>query len=210
VTRHAATNEELLERSPLWLAFPPAARRELAARATRRTFRAGQRLLGAGDRSVITLVVGRAELVSLDPMDVEPVAIRSVVPPATIGISVALGAPPSAELWAREAGSLISLPGDAVAATVKRHPDAAIAALIHLANVISDLSSALEVMRRHSLADRLRHVLADLSQGRRELVITHAQLAGVIGGTRPNVSRALARLEADGLIRRHKGRIELR
>jgi CRP-like cAMP-binding protein len=210
-SRERTTVDELLSRSPLWKALPAAARAELVARATRRSFRAKQRLVAAGDRSVVTLIVGRADLVSPGVgRDAEPVVIRSIVPPATIGISVALGGPPTAELWAREAGALVSVPGEAFAATIKRHPDAAIAAMIHLAGVVADLSGVVDVMRRHGLTERVRHALTELSAGRRELAITHEQLAAGVGGSRANITRALARLEKQGFLRRHHGRIELR
>jgi CRP-like cAMP-binding protein len=52
--------------------------------------------------------------------------------------------------------------------------------------------------------------LAAVRGERREVSITHAQLADEIGGTRANVSRALARLEREGVLRRRRGRIELR
>jgi len=55
----------------------------------------------------------------------------------------------------------------------------------------------------------IRHRLAQLGRERREVSITHAQLADEIGGTRANVSRALARLEREGVLRRLRGRIEL-
>jgi CRP-like cAMP-binding protein len=198
------TRDELLARSPLWAALPAASRAELAARATRRKFKKGQRLLGAGDRAVVTLVLGRADLIAADGA-----VVRSVTPPMTIGVSVAIGAAASAELYAAEAGELLSIPGEAVAATLRRHPDAAVAALVHLADVVAQLSETLEVMRTHGLALRLRYALAVLAQGRRELAITHDELAAAVGGTRANVSRALARLEAEGVVRRRRGRIEI-
>jgi CRP-like cAMP-binding protein len=55
----------------------------------------------------------------------------------------------------------------------------------------------------------VRHRLRALAAGRREVAITHARLADEIGGTRANVSRALARLEREGVIKRRRGRIEL-
>lgn len=209
-TRAKIPVAELMERAPVWAALPAVARAELAARATRKAFRKGQRLLGAGDRNVVTLVVGRADLMSTTFAGHEPIVVRSVAPPATLGISVALGAAPTAELWACDAGELITIPGEAVVATIKRHPDAAIAALIHLGALIGELSDALEVMRRHGLLHRVRAALTALAVGRREVAITHDELAAGVGGTRANVSRALARLEDEGFLRRRRGRIELR
>jgi CRP-like cAMP-binding protein len=61
----------------------------------------------------------------------------------------------------------------------------------------------------HGLVERVRHRLKQLAAGRREVSITHWRLADEVGGTRANVSRALARLEREGRIKRRRGRIEL-
>jgi CRP-like cAMP-binding protein len=195
----------LLARSPLFAALPPATLAELAARAKRRRVKRRTRVLGSSDAALVVLVAGRLELVGD-----ERVVIRSVVPPATIGLSLALGAPASAELVAAEDSELIVVPADAVAAALRQDPAAAVAAIVHLADVIAQLSADFETLRRHGLVDRVRHRLAQLGRGRREIAITHAQLADELGGTRANVSRALARLERQGALRRRRGRIELR
>ena len=72
---------DLLLRSPLFAAMPRAAVDGLAARATRRKVRAGQRLRGADLWLVLT---GRLEIRAGDD---EVVVIRSLVPPAVAGIS---------------------------------------------------------------------------------------------------------------------------
>jgi len=100
--------------------------------------------------------------------------------------------------------------GPTVAAVLRRHPEAALAAIAHLAGVIAALSAELEALRRHGLVERVRHRLAQLGRGRREIAITHAQLAEEVGGTRANVSRALARLEREGALRRRRGVLALR
>lgn len=193
----------LLVRSPLFAAMPRAAVDRLAARATRRRARRGQRVLARSDAALVVLVTGRLELTAGGAV------IRSVVPPSVLGVSLAVGAAPSAELHAAEDADLVVVPADAVAAALRRDPDAAVAAIAHLAGVVAELSAELEALRRHGLAERIRHRLAQLGRGRRELAITHAQLADEIGGTRANVSRALARLEREGVLRRRRGRIEL-
>jgi CRP-like cAMP-binding protein len=195
----------LLARSPLFAAMPRAVVDGLAARAVRRRVRRGQRVLARSDAALVAVVTGRLELIADDGG-----VIRSVVPPAVLGISLAVGASPSAELRCAEDGELVVVPADAVAAALRRNPDAAVAAIAHLAGVIAELSSEIEALRRHGLVERIRHRLVQLGRDRREVAITHAQLADEIGGTRANVSRALARLERDGVIRRRRGRIELR
>jgi CRP-like cAMP-binding protein len=125
------------------------------------------------------------------------------------GVSLAVGVAATAELRAAEECELLVVPADAMAAALRRNPDAAIAAIGHLAGVIGELSAEIEALRQHGLVSRVRHRLAQIGAGRREIAITHEQLAGEIGGTRANVSRALARLESDGVIKRRRGRIEL-
>jgi CRP-like cAMP-binding protein len=204
VTAAAAALAALLVRSPLFAAMPRAVVDQLAARATRRRARRGQRVLARSDAALVAVVTGRLELVGGGAV------IRSVVPPSVLGVSLAVGAQASAELRAAEDAELIVVPADAVAAALRRDPEAAVAAIAHLAGVVAELSAELEALRRHGLVERVRHRLAQLGRERREVAITHAQLADEIGGTRANVSRALARLEREGVLRRRRGRIELR
>lgn len=195
---------DLLLRSPLFAAMPRAAVAELAVHAVRRRVRRGHRVMARRDAALVVLVTGRIELVG------DGLVIRSLVPPAVAGVSLAVGAPPSAELRAAEDSAIIVLPAAAVATALRRHPEAAFAAIAHLAGVIAELSAEIEALRRHGLVERVRHRLAQLGRGRREISITHAALADEVGGSRANVSRALARLERDGVLRRRRGVIALR
>jgi CRP/FNR family transcriptional regulator len=189
--------------------MPPAVVAQLAARATRKQAKKGQRVLARADRAqVILLVTGRLEVVA-DHAD-EVTLVRSLLPPAVVGVSVAAGATPSAELWAAEDVELAVIPADDVAAALRKHPEAALAAIAHLGGVIAELSSEIAALRVHGLATRIRHRLEQLGRGRREVEITHARLAEEVGGTRANVSRALAQLEREGIVYRRRGRIELR
>ena len=200
---------QLLARSPLFAAMPARVLDSLAARSTRRQVKRGARVLSLGDRTqVIVLVTGRLEVV-IDRED-EVTVVRSLLPPAVMGLSIAAGAAPSAELWAAEDCLLAVVPADDVATAIRKHPEAALAAIAHLGGVIAELSSEVAALRLHGLTERIRHRLAGLGRGRREIAITHARLAEEVGGTRANVSRALRRLEREGLIRRRRGRIELR
>jgi CRP-like cAMP-binding protein len=195
---------DLLLRSPLFAAMPRAVVAELATHAVRRRVRRGHRVMARRDAALVVLVTGRIELVG------DGVVIRSLVPPAVAGVSLAVGAPASAELRAAEDGAIVVVPAAAVAAALRRHPEAAFAAIAHLAGVIAELSAEIEAVRRHGLVERVRHRLAQLGRGRREIAITHAALADEVGGSRANVSRALARLERAGVLRRRRGVIALR
>jgi CRP-like cAMP-binding protein len=195
----------LLLRAPLFAAMPRAVVDEIAARAVRRKAKRGQRVLGRADAMLIVLLTGRLEVTSDDGL-----VIRSLVPPAVAGVSLAVGAEATAELRAAEDSELVVVPGDAMAGALRRHPAAAIAAIAHLAGVVGELSAEIEALRKHGLVERVRHRLVQLGRGRREIAITHARLADEIGGTRANVSRALARLEREGVLVRTRGKIRLR
>ena len=111
---------ELLRRAPLFSAMPARVVDGLAARATRRKLRKGQRVLARGDAAVVVLLTGRLEVVT-DTGD-EVTVVRSLQPPAVVGISVAAGAAASAELWVAEDAELAVVPADAVAAALRRYP----------------------------------------------------------------------------------------
>jgi len=198
------TPPELLLRAPLFGAMPRPTVDALAARATRKKTKRGQRVLARSEAALVLALVGRIEVLADDGT-----VVRSVAPPGVFGVSLAVGATATAELRAAEDGELVVIPADAMAAALRRNPEAAIAAIGHLAGVIGELSAEIEALRRHGLVSRVRHRLAQVGAGRREIAITHGQLADEIGGTRANVSRALARLERDGVIKRRRGRIEL-
>jgi CRP/FNR family transcriptional regulator, cyclic AMP receptor protein len=197
-------HDDLLLRAPLFAAMPRGVVAELAARAARRKVRRGHRVMARSEAALVMLVTGRIEVVGDD------VVVRSLVPPAVAGVSLAAGAASSAELRAAEDCELVVVPATTVAAVLRRHPEAALAAIAHLAGVIAELSAEIEALRRHGLVERVRHRLAQLGRGRREIAITHAQLAEEVGGTRANVSRALARLEREGALRRRRGVLTLR
>lgn len=198
---------ELLARAPLFAALPPKVLAALAERSTRRRVRKGQRVLGRDEANLVVLVTGRLDVV--ESRAGEAKVVRSLLPPAVAGVSVAAGAKASAELWASQDGEVITVPGDAVLRALSKSPEAALAAIVHLGGVIAELSSELSVQRQHGLVERVRQKLLQLGAGRRELSITHARLAEEIGGSRANVSRALKRLERQGVVKRQRGRILL-
>ena len=138
---------ELLAHSPLFAALPARVRDGLAARASRRRARAGQRVLARHDPVVIVVVTGRLEVVA-DRGD-EVAVVRSLVPPAVTGLSVAVDPPASAELWAAEASELIAVPADAVLAALRRYPEAALAAIAQLGGVVAELSAEVAALHRH-------------------------------------------------------------
>ncbi len=195
----------LLLRAPLFAALPRPELVRLASAASRRRLRSGAHAHGIGDRFVLALVTGRLEVVGEDGE-----AVRSLLPPAVVGVSMVAGVDATAELRAAEPSEVLVVPASAFAAVLRRSPQAALAVVAHLAALVAELSLELQALRRHGVVERVRHRLRQLGASRRVLSITHAQLAAELGASRANVSRALARLEEQGLVRRQRGRIELR
>jgi hypothetical protein len=112
-----------LRRAPLFAAMPAKVVDGLAALASRRRVRSGQRVRARGGDAVLVLLTGRLELVSDHGDEVE--LVRSLSPPAVVG----LPGLPGAELWVAEDAELALVPADAVVAALRRHPEAALAAV---------------------------------------------------------------------------------
>jgi len=104
-----------------------------APRAGSARVRRGHRGMARRDAALVVLVTGRIEPAG------DGLVIRSLVPPAVAGVSLAVGAPPSAALRAAEDSAFVVLPAAAVAAALRRHPEAALAAIAHLAGRLAGL-----------------------------------------------------------------------
>ena len=122
----------------------------LAARATVRKVRQGERVIARDDASVAVVLAGRLEVVSDKGDEVQ--LVRSLVPPAVVGVSLA--APARAELWVAEDAELAVLPANAVAAALRRYPDAAITAIAELDGVIAELCAELAALRVDGIVEQ--------------------------------------------------------
>jgi CRP-like cAMP-binding protein len=72
-----------------------------------------------------------------------------------------------------------------------------------------DLSDELEAMKFASIGERVLRWLQRRAVARRELRVTHQQLADQIGATRENVSRVLGLLQDRGILELGRGRIQI-
>lgn len=74
-----------------------------------------------------------------------------------------------------------------------------------------ELMHALDQVAFHQLDERLLHYLEEIARktGRKELQITHAQIARDLHSSREVISRLLKRMEGDGLLIQGRNRIEL-
>jgi CRP-like cAMP-binding protein len=205
-----ATLAERLGRTAI---FASAGKRDLAAlarAAKRRRLKRGAVLFARGEESdaVALVLFGRLD-VTRDTEDGDLIVLRSLGLDALVGLSTVAGAAHSANVVAGEDSELLIVPGRAVRSLFQRAPHTALAIAVHLADLLGELTDDVEELRLPSIEARIVRRLGRIGKGRRELRITHAELAATIGATRPNVSRALERLERRGVLRRHRGRIEL-
>jgi CRP/FNR family transcriptional regulator, cyclic AMP receptor protein len=197
-------------RSPVLGVLSEDRRRELARAAIRRRVAKGRRLFSRGDPGDTLLVVltGRIDVVYAAENG-EITILRTLGPDAVLGLSTALGAKHSSDLVAKDDALVAFIPGAALRKLFKSDPDLAIQTVLHLAELVATLTEELADLLVRDLEERVRRRLIRIGRGRREISITHHELAAQVGATRANVSRALARLETKKELKRRRGRIEL-
>lgn len=202
---------ERLGSHPLLAAEEPAVLAELARAGVRRRLPPGAILFSHGQRSpkLAFILSGQLDIRSTSVTGQSSV-LRSLGPNQIVGVSIAFGAVPSADVVAAEETTVVVFPRAALERTLLRSPQACFAAVLYMAQIVSDLTEELDELRVHDLRLRVLQRLRRIGRGRREIAITHAELAAQVGATRANVSRALQRLETEGHIERHRGRITLR
>jgi CRP-like cAMP-binding protein len=104
---------------------------------------------------------------------------------------------------------LLQIPAGAFREQLQQKPSLALRLAAVLAQRVRSLSDELEAMKFASIGERVLGVLAKRAAGRREIRVTHQQLADQVGSTRENVSRVLGLLRDRGVLRLGRGRIEI-
>lgn len=138
------------------------------------------------------------------------ITFRSVRQNEIIGVSNAMGLTPcTVDVVAGEATRVLLVPGELLRSLVPKYPEIAFRALDHMGALLGNLSDEVELLHRGSLEDRVVHRLRSLSSGRREVAITHEELAEHVAARRESVSRVLTTLEKRGVLRCGRGRIEM-
>lgn len=200
-----------LSRIP-WIAhLGPSVGAALSACAEPRALARGVVLWSRGSRPDALVAVRRGRLdVFRTSTHGDRMLLRCYGPTELLGLSTIGGAPATADVVAAEPSQLVVLPGQAVRAALEARPQAALSALAQLGDLVGRLTDEIEELRFADLDTRVLRVLARRGRGLVEVRLTHDELAQQVGATRENVSRALKRLESRCLLRRRRGRIELR
>lgn len=204
------TLDARLRLHPILAALDTGALRALAEAGTRRKLCRGRVLLRQGEQSHVLVFVLRGRLdIRRDDVRGAPIILRSFGAHGLIGLSMVAGAPCTADVVAGEASEVLMIPGSVVHRVLAADPEAALRVVAYLAELVGALSDELEELRSLDIAERVRRRVRRWAATRREVQVTHAELAAQVGASRANVSRALKQLEGEGLIRRRRGRIEI-
>lgn len=181
---------------------------ELAAISHFRTLRKGTVLWKQGSHAYELAFVWEGALGVVRQGGDERVGYRIVSINETIGFSNAMGRIPcSVDVIAHEATRVLLFPGDTLRGLVPSHPEIAFGAIAYLGELVASLSDEIEHLHSDSLEDRVLARLRKHAKGRREVVITHAELASQVAARRETITRLLATLEARGLVTLARGRI---
>lgn len=198
-----------LRRTALFSSLSAAEAEALVRAGQLRRLSRGEALAREGAPGTLTfLVTGRLAIQRLDEAG-RLSTLRLLEPGALVGLSTALGAPHSADLVAQAASTVLTWPAEVAREAVLRHPAVARQAVLELGALVAELTDQLVSSRSDDVEARSWRAVQRLGKGRRELALSHAQLAELVGASRANVSRALARLEARGLLTRRRGRLLL-
>jgi len=203
--------EQILARSPIFGLLAPDERASLVRMGRERRAAAGEDLFLAGEpcERVQVLLRGVVRLWRLTP-DGHVLALRVCGPGDVLGqMSAVDGAPHSVNATAEQDCRLLVFPAGAFCEMLEQRPALALRLVAVLAGIVRGLSDELEAMKFASVADRVLAWLRQRGAGRRELRVTHQQIAEQVGATRENVSRVLGLLRDRGALRLGRGRIEL-
>ncbi len=218
--RHVGRIDPALRACPVFASLDGAALARLADTTGRRSYGPGETVFQRGDPGDCLYVVARGQVdISLQDPDGGVAVLAVVSAPAAFGeLGVVDGGPRVAAATARGATELIRVPQATLAQLLATEPAVAMAVLSSLVAMVrqGDQKVADLSLRRlhHRVRRHLMHAcapwLATAEQApgavvKVDLPINQTDLARQVGGSRQQVNRILAELDATGTIAR-KGR----
>lgn len=161
----------------------------------------------------LMLVLDGQVAMTFEPPGVAPVALAVLGRPSIFGTGALVKGSPARRSRAigLADGSLLVLPVAAVLAEAERHPSAAIAIISGLAAQIAEFSDRLAEALQLPAADRVRRRLYALavSSPEDEVPVSQESLAALAGTSRATANGVLRELQAAGLVKLGRGRIEV-
>jgi CRP/FNR family transcriptional regulator, cyclic AMP receptor protein len=182
------------------------------ARGTAVRFAAGDVLFHHGDSTRHCYAIRSGEvLVTVSSTQGSTVVLARRGPGTVVGEQAALdGAPRSATVRAATDVDAVVLDAAQLESLLREQPEIALAELTRLSRQLREMSERY-ALRSEELRTRLLGLLATHFSATGEMAFrsTREELAGWVGATREAVTRTLRELEADGIVRLHRGAVEL-
>jgi len=190
-----------LRQNVVFSGLPEETRSRIAAAATFRHFDRGElinRELSSPEH--LTLLLEGSAQVCRSREDGTPVVFRILYPPAVVGFLLLSGQPHTADVVAAGPVLAAQLPVKTLRNIFDTNRELLYKVITRLAELVDALSGELMEQRSLPLVERLRSAIWRNADLRGELRLSHEELAGLVGATRANVTRALKQLEAAGQI----------
>lgn len=200
-----------LQSVPLFHGLPPAVIEDLAARARRRRFAAGEVIFHEGDpgRSLCVLDSGRVKITAASEQGQE--ALLAVVGPGEFFGEMALfdDSPRSADAVAIESTQTLNLTREDFLKVLDQYPAVARHLLAVLARTIRRLTAELSDIVFLDVDSRIAKRLLDLAESHGQdtaegrliaLALSQAEIGQMVGATRESVNQCLRRFQSAGLI----------
>jgi CRP/FNR family transcriptional regulator, cyclic AMP receptor protein len=201
-----------LQSVPLFHGLPPAVIEDLAARARRRRFAAGEVIFHEGDpgRSLCVLDSGRIKITAASEQGQE--ALLAVVGPGEFFGELALfdDSPRSADAVAIESTQTLNLTREDFLKVLDQYPAVARHLLAVLARTIRRLTAELSDIVFLDVDSRIAKRLLDLAESHGQdtaegrliaLALSQAEIGQMVGATRESVNQCLRRFQSAGLIK---------
>jgi CRP/FNR family transcriptional regulator, cyclic AMP receptor protein len=201
-----------LQSVPLFHGLPPAVIEDLAARARRRRFAAGEVIFHEGDpgRSLCVLDSGRIKSTAASEQGQE--ALLAVVGPGEFFGELALfdDSPRSADAVAIESTQTLNLTREDFLKVLDQYPAVARHLLAVLARTIRRLTAELSDIVFLDVDSRIAKRLLDLAESHGQdtaegrliaLALSQAEIGQMVGATRESVNQCLRRFQSAGLIK---------
>jgi CRP/FNR family transcriptional regulator len=204
--RHQHENHAIcIEHVPIFASLSHEEKMEIVEIASSRSFKKGETIYRAGDEggTLFVLYTGRAKLFRLNASGKEQV-LRLIESGEFIGeLSLFSYLPLTDNAQALEATTMCVLQGERLKELMAKYPSIAFKVMDELSRRLEKAENRIEDISLSSVTKRIAGALLELSEGKQEILLpmTKGDLASQLGMTQETLSRKLAALQEEGLIR---------
>lgn len=202
---HCESHAACLDQVPIFGSLSNEEKMELVEIAASRSFEKGEAIYRAGDEggTLFVLYTGRVKIFRLNAVGKEQV-LRLVEPGEFMGeLSLFSSLPLTDYAVALEKTTMCVLEGKRLKELMAKYPSIAFKMMDELSRRLEQAENRIEDISLSSVAKRVSNALLEASQGKQEITLpmTKGDLASQLGMTQETLSRKLAALQEEGLIR---------